>query len=54
MIARIVEVERIGSGQDFVSYELLDDDGYVIERVMQATLDEGWWRSFQPLTRRCG
>jgi hypothetical protein len=37
-----------------VSYELQDDDGYLLERVSHAVLDEGWWKAFQPMTRRPG
>jgi hypothetical protein len=52
-IARIVAVEQHGLAST-VSYELLDDDGYVLERVEHAALDAGWWRTFQPLKRRYG
>ena len=38
----------------FVSYELQDEDGFLLESVEHAVLDEGWWRTFQPMTRRCG
>jgi hypothetical protein len=53
-IARIVAVEQHGPESGTVSYELLDDDGYVLERVKHAVLDAGWWRTFQPLKRRYG
>lgn len=53
-IARIVAVQQQGPDDGIVSYELLDDDGYVLERVNHAALDAGWWRTFQPLKRRYG
>jgi hypothetical protein len=37
-----------------VSYELHDDDGSLLEAVHHATLDRGWWRTFQPLQPRFG
>jgi hypothetical protein len=37
-----------------VSYVLHDEDGFVLERVSQATLDRGWWYAFQPMERRYG
>jgi hypothetical protein len=53
-IARIVDVQQRGRDASVVSYELLDDDGYVLEKVSQAPLDTAWWRTFQPLKRRYG
>jgi hypothetical protein len=53
-IARIVSVQQHGPDDGIVSYELLDDDGYVLEKVSQAPLDAAWWRTFQPLARRYG
>ena len=53
-IARIVAVEEHGPEEGVVSYELLDDDGYVLERVNQAPLDGAWWSTFQPLKQRYG
>jgi hypothetical protein len=53
LIAHVLEVEQI-AGLPLVSYELQDDDGVVIERVDRATLDDGWWRAFQPMRRRIG
>ena len=37
-----------------VSYELQDDEGFLLESVEHALLDEGWWRTFQPMVRRSG
>jgi hypothetical protein len=37
-----------------VSYELQDEDGDFLELVEHAVLDDGWWRAFQPMVRRCG
>ena len=54
MIARILEVEERYPGAGVVSYELCDEAGAVLEQVHHAALDEGWWRTFQPLVRRQG
>lgn len=53
MLARIVEVDLEGE-TPVVSYELHDDDGSVLVEVEHATLDYGWWRTFQRLERRFG
>lgn len=53
MLARIVEVDLDGE-TPVVSYELHDDDGSVLTAVEHATLDYGWWRTFQRLERRFG
>jgi hypothetical protein len=53
MVARIVSVERDGP-TPVVSYELHDDDGSLLQAVEHATLDGGWWRTFQRLERRFG
>jgi hypothetical protein len=37
-----------------VSYELHDDDGSLLQAVEHATLDHGWWRTFQRLEPRFG
>lgn len=37
-----------------VSYELQDDEGFLLEIVEHALLDEGWWKSFQPMVRHNG
>ena len=54
MIARILDVEERREGDGVVSYELCDEQGGVLEQVHRATLDESWWRAFQPLVRREG
>ncbi len=54
MIARILAVHGGPPGQDLVSYVLYDEDGATLEHVERAALDAGFWRSFQPLTRRQG
>jgi hypothetical protein len=52
LIAKILDVDaRRDPG--VVRYELYDDNGCALEEV-SASLDEGWWQAFQPLTRRCG
>lgn len=53
LLARIVEVDA-RHDPAVVSYELHAEDGSVLERVNHATVDHGWWRSFQPLRRRYG
>jgi hypothetical protein len=53
LIAHVLRVdERVDP--PVVSYELQDDDGSVLESVEHAVLDEGWWKSFQPMIRRSG
>jgi len=54
MIARILGVEERHGAEGVVSYELCDEAGSVLEQVHHASLDEGWWRTFQPLVRRKG
>ena len=54
MIARVIEVEKPDLDCGLVSYRLYDEDGSVLEHVNRAALDDGWWRTFQPLTRRQG
>jgi hypothetical protein len=54
MIARVIDVEERAHGAGLVSYNLYDEDGSVLEHVNRASLDDGWWRTFQPLTRRQG
>lgn len=53
LIAHVVAV-RERAVPPLVSYELQDEEGYLLESVEHAVLDEGWWRTFQPMTRRCG
>ncbi len=53
MMARILEVDE-GSDPPVVSYRLHDNDGSLLDEVRHATLDDGWWRAFQPLARRYG
>jgi hypothetical protein len=53
MLALIVEVDP-GSEPPVVSYELHDDDGSLLQAVEHATLDRGWWRTFQRLEPRFG
>ncbi len=52
LIAHVIEVDE-HADPPLVSYELQDDDGYLLERV-SATVDGGWWRTFQPMTTRYG
>jgi hypothetical protein len=53
MLACIVAVDT-GSEPAVVSYELHDADGSLLQAVEHATLDRGWWRTFQPLHPRFG
>lgn len=53
LIAHILQVDD-SAGPALVSYELQDEDGFLLESVEHAVLDEGWWRTFQPMVRRCG
>ena len=53
LMARIVEVD-LASEPPMVSYELHDDDGSLLHEVEHATLDHGWWRTFQRLEPRFG
>lgn len=54
MIARVIDVDAPSPGDGRVSYKLYDEDGSVLEHVSRASLDDGWWRTFQPLIRRQG
>ena len=53
LMARIVDV-NLASEPPVVSYELHDDDGSLLHAVEHATLDHGWWRTFQRLEPRFG
>lgn len=53
LIAHIVRVDERGE-PPLVSYVLQDEDGSLLESVEHAVLDLGWWRTFQPMTRRFG
>lgn len=53
LIAHVLGVDEMGTLR-VVSYELQDDEGFLLERIEHAVLDDGWWRAFQPMTRRCG
>ena len=53
LIAHVIGVDEMAD-PPLVSYELQDEDGDPLERVEHAILDDGWWRAFQPMVRRCG
>jgi hypothetical protein len=53
LIAHVLRVDE-GAEPPVVSYELQNDEGFHLESVEHALLDEGWWKSFQPMARRCG
>jgi hypothetical protein len=53
LVARIIEVDD-RRDPSVVTSELYDENGYLLEEVSHAALDDGWWRAFQPLTRRRG
>lgn len=53
LIAHVVAVyERTET--PLVTYHLQDEEGSLLETVEHAVLDRGWWRTFQPMTRRHG
>jgi hypothetical protein len=53
LIAHVVAV-REELEPPLVSYELQDEEGCLLESVEHAVLDAGWWKTFQPMVRRCG
>jgi hypothetical protein len=53
LIAHVLRVDQ-ESRPPLVSYELQDDEGFLLESVEHAVLDEGWWKTFQPMLRRVG
>ena len=53
LLVRILEIDE-RSDPPVVSYRLHDEDGSLLEEVRHASLDDGWWRAFQPLIRRYG
>lgn len=53
LIALVVRLDTQAE-PPMVSYVLQDDAGFPLESVEHAVLDEGWWQTFQPMTRRCG
>jgi Rieske Fe-S protein len=53
LIAHVICVDETAE-LPVVSYELQDEEGFLLERVEHALLDEGWWRTFQPMIRRSG
>lgn len=53
LIAHVLRVDEEGC-PPVISYELQDDEGFLLESIEHALLDEGWWRTFQPMSHRCG
>jgi hypothetical protein len=53
LIAHVLEVDERAEVA-VVSYELQDEEGFLLDRVEHALLDEGWWKSFQPMAHRYG
>jgi hypothetical protein len=53
LMAKIVEVDLLAE-PPVVSYELHDDDGSLLQSVEHASLDRGWWQTFQRLEPRFG
>jgi hypothetical protein len=53
LIAHVLMVDEL-TEPPTVAYELQDEEGFLLEIVEHAVLDEGWWKSFQPMVRRCG
>jgi hypothetical protein len=53
LIAHVLTVDR-HTDPPVVSYELQDHEGFLLESVEHALLDEGWWKTFQPMPHRQG
>jgi len=53
LIAHVLSVDE-DADVPVVSYELRDQEGSLLESIEHALLDEGWWKAFQPMPRRCG
>ena len=53
LLARIIDV-NLDAEPRVVSYELHDEDGSLLQAVEHATLDRGWWRTYQRLEPRFG
>jgi hypothetical protein len=53
LIAHVLRVDEHAE-PPVVSYELQDDEGFLLESVEHALLDEGWWKTYQPMARRYG
>lgn len=53
LIAHVLRVDKQAE-PPVVSYELQSDEGFLLESIEHALLDEGWWRTFQPMERRTG
>jgi hypothetical protein len=53
LIAHVIAVEE-RARPPLVTYELQDEEGFLLETNEHAVLDEGWWRTFQPMPVRCG
>lgn len=53
LIAHVLRVDE-QADPPVVSYELQDDEGFLLESIEFALLDQGWWRTFQPMVRRTG
>lgn len=53
LIAHVLRVDERAE-PPVVTYELQDDEGFLLESVEHALLDEGWWKTFQPMARRYG
>jgi len=52
LIAHVLRVDEQAE-PTVISYELQDDEGFLLDSV-DALLDEGWWKAFQPMARHCG
>lgn len=53
LIAHILDIDERAE-PPLVSYELQDDEGFLMETVEHAVLNEGWWKAFQPMVPRIG
>ncbi len=53
LIAHVLRVDD-GAKPTVVSYELQDEEGFLLDSVEHAVLDEGWWKTFQPMAHNCG
>lgn len=53
LIAHVVQLDE-SVEPPVVSYELQDDDGFLLESIEHAIVDDGWWKTFQPMIPRRG
>ncbi|HEY8083793.1 MAG TPA: hypothetical protein VIE64_09655 [Solirubrobacterales bacterium] len=54
LIAHIVAIDHEVTQPSVITYELQNEEGFPLELVKHAVLDEGWWKAFQPMVVRHG